>query len=63
MNLIKKLESKDYSDLDNLLDLMQKNIGNLNPYIRDRLIYNAFSDLIITNTLTKPKQLLCFVNC
>ena len=50
--LIEKLEEKNYSNIEFLLKEMLVNIGNTNPYIRDKLIYNAFLEIITNNYLT-----------
>lgn len=53
--LIKKLEEKNYSDSEWLLKEMLLNIGNPNSYIRDKLIYNAFIEIIAKNYLTNDQ--------
>lgn len=50
--LIKKLEEKNYNDSEWLLKEMLLNIGNTKSYIRDKLIYNAFIELITKDYLT-----------
>lgn len=60
MCLKRKLEIKDYHDLDHLLDEMLENIGNTDSYIRDRLIYNAFAELIQGNYLTDTQTIYLF---
>lgn len=50
--LTKKLEEKNYSDSEWLLKEMLLNIGNTNSYIRDKLIYNAFIEIITKDYLT-----------
>lgn len=50
--LIEKLEEKNYSNNELLLKEMVLNIGNPNPYIRDKLIYNSFLEIITKNYLT-----------
>lgn len=60
MWLKRKLEMKNYHELDSLLDEMLQNIGNTNPYIRDRLIYNAFAELIQDNYFTDAQTMYLF---
>lgn len=50
--LIEKLEEKNYSNNELLLKEMVLNIGNPNPYIRDKLIYNSFFEIITNDYLT-----------
>ena len=54
-----KLEINDYHELDRLLEEMLLNIGNTDPYIRDRLVYNAFAELINNNHLTDAQTMYC----
>ncbi|AEB30875.1 hypothetical protein CAR_c22180 [Carnobacterium sp. 17-4] len=53
--LIKKLEEKNYNNSELLLKEMLLNIGNTNPYFRDKLIYNAFLEMITKDYLTKDQ--------
>ena len=53
--LIEKLEEKNYSNSELLLKEMLLNIGNTNPYIRDKLIYNAFLEIITKDYLTNDQ--------
>lgn len=53
--LVNKLEKKDYSNSDLLLKEMLLNIGNVDPYIRDKLIYNAFVELISKDYLSNQE--------
>ncbi|WP_407371676.1 DUF2785 domain-containing protein [Carnobacterium sp.] len=53
--LIKKLEEKNYSDSEWLLKEMLLNIGNTDSYIRDKLIYNAFIEMITKDYLTNDQ--------
>ena len=53
--LIKKLEEKNYGNSECLLNEMLLNIGNTNHYIRDKLIYNAFLEMITKDYLTKEQ--------
>lgn len=49
------MEEKNYSNNELLLKGMVLNIGNPNPYIRDKLIYNAFLEIITKNYLTNAQ--------
>ena len=53
--LIEKLEEKNYSNNELLLKEMVLNIGNPNPYIRDKLVYNSFLEIITKNYLTNAQ--------
>lgn len=53
--LIDKLEEKNYSNSELLLKEMLLNIGNTNPYIRDKLIYNAFFEMITKDYFTNDQ--------
>ena len=53
--LIEKLEEKNYSNNKLLLKEMVLNIGNPNPYIRDKLVYNSFLEIITKNYLTNAQ--------
>lgn len=61
--VVNKSINLDIIDLNELIEIMLKNIGNTDGYLRDNLIYQGFCELILNEQFTDEQLVLILKTC